>query len=79
LNILEPQELLRRVKLTRECLEHQKKTISPTIARLSGDLALHNARIAEEKLETLLAGLGNMICAYRVEEKETEPLRPLEN
>jgi len=77
MNILEPKESLRRVKLARICLEKAKKSQSPTVKALMSDLALHNTQIAEGMLQALITGMRGLVFYCKTkEDKEKEPVNP---
>ena len=80
MQILEPKESLRRVKLARICLEKARKSQSKTVQSLMGGLALHNIRLAEDKLQMLITGMRGLTFLCKTEaEKEKEPVSPLLN
>jgi hypothetical protein len=78
MQILEPKESLRRVKLARICLEKARKSNSQTVRSLFGGLALHNIRLAENKLQALITGMRGLVFCCKTE-KEKEPINPLLN
>jgi len=79
MQILEPKESLRRIKLARICLEKAKKSQSPTVKALMSDLALHNTQIAEGMLQALITGMRGLVFYCKTENKEKEPVNPLLN
>jgi len=78
MQILEPKESLRRVRLARICLEKARKSTSPTVQSQLGGLALHNIRLAEEKLQILITGMKGLVFCCKTE-KEKELTNPLLN